>query len=819
MTKSPSLLLVACLSVLGIVGSLSAADPKALIDFSQAGSLDRCAPTCSQVTVATSTNAAAPGLVVNLAAGDEGYPGLNIKPQGDAWDLSAFGHVEAKIVNTGEKAIGVNLRVDNAGDWKKNPWNTESTYLKPGETKTVNVIFGYQYGKKPGYKLDPSKVVNLLLFTGKVKADSSFRIESIMAAGDAGEKPPVNPNDVRIKPEDGFLLGGPVKLDVGKQIEAKDGASGELVEQGGAQLLRLQFPAKKSEHTVRVKPPIGRWNLAHATEVRVKLTNVGQTPVTPGLRVTSDRRNATATVFAEQPLAPGASVEIAGDFVATTVWKGPEETVTKAHVQGQKGTGTSFASNKTDAVEIVAKHEGEATLLIESIQAVTVPATVPAWLGKRPPVQGDWTMTFADDFNGDTIDRERWNIYTENYWDKRSHFSKDNVLVGDGVVRLRMERKRGHENDDPERKETDYTVGYLDTYGMWAQRYGYFEARMKLPTAPGLWPAFWMMPDRGPDSGPQWKRASTSDGAMEFDIMEHLTRWGPYRYNIAMHWDGYQKDHKSIGTSGAYVQPDKDGFITCGLLWTPGSAIYYCNGEVVAEWKNDRISSVQCYPILYMVTGGWDNDPVDDETLPADFVIDYIRIWQRQDLASELDGKIAPAKAAPQADAGPRAVSPNRPEADGKIPMLTEGLKASDIRLEGATGVQIVEHAGTKALLAEFPKDNYPAIALPVKDGGWNLLGAAGAQVDVTNQGQDTVKVALRVDNEGHWSKSPWNTEAITLKPGEAGTIKVTFGKSYGGNPGFKLDEGNVVAFKVYLDKPKGATKVLIGNLRTFGTK
>ena len=30
--------------------------------------------------------------------------------------------------------------------------------------------------------------------------------------------------------------------------------------------------------------------------------------------------------------------------------------------------------------------------------------------------------------------------------------------------------------------------------------------------------------------------------------MEHLTRWGPTRYNIAMHWDGYGKSHKSTGS-------------------------------------------------------------------------------------------------------------------------------------------------------------------------------------------------------------------------------------------------------------------------------
>jgi hypothetical protein len=34
-------------------------------------------------------------------------------------------------------------------------------------------------------------------------------------------------------------------------------------------------------------------------------------------------------------------------------------------------------------------------------------------------------------------------------------------------------------------------------------------------------------------------------------------------------------------------------------------------------------------------SGGWDNSPLDDGRLPDDFVIDYVRVWQRKDLANE----------------------------------------------------------------------------------------------------------------------------------------------------------------------------------------
>ena len=122
---------------------------------------------------------------------------------------------------------------------------------------------------------------------------------------------------------------------------------------------------------------------------------------------------------------------------------------------------------------------------------------------------------------------------------------------------------------------------------------------------------------------------------LEFDIMEHLTRWGPYRFNIAAHWDGYGKKHKATGSTAVYTAHDAEGFITAGLLWLPGQVVYYANGQEVARWEHERVCSVPSYPIFYLVSGGWDNNALDDAQLPDDFVIDYIRVWQRHDLIEE----------------------------------------------------------------------------------------------------------------------------------------------------------------------------------------
>jgi beta-glucanase (GH16 family) len=359
---------------------------------------------------------------------------------------------------------------------------------------------------------------------------------------------------------------------------------------------------------------------------------------------------ATAWGALAKPLAPGETAPITATFVAATPWQGIPD-ASKTHWDGQKDTGTKFQSDTVKAVVLAADENG-AELRVQAITAQATPMETPPWLGQRPPVEGDWVKSFAEEFDTATIDAAKWNIYGENFWDKASHFSKDNLLLGGGVAKLRYEKKRGCHNDDPKQtlaltnpkvSESAYATGFLDTYGKWTQRYGYFEARMKLPSAPGLWPAFWLMPDRGVAAGPQWKRADTGNGGMEFDIMEHLTRWGPYRYNIAMHWDGYGKAHKQTGSTGIYFQPDTEGFITAGLLWTPGLIVIYANGKEVARWESPRISNVQSHLMFTHVMGGWDNNALDDAKLPADFVIDYVRCWQRRDLASALDGPKPPA--------------------------------------------------------------------------------------------------------------------------------------------------------------------------------
>ncbi len=591
----------------------------------------------------------ADGIVVNIKPGDNPYPGLAIKPANGAatWDLGLYGHVEIQVTNTSDKVLDLNLRVDNDSSAGANAWNAEAKKIGPGQTKTLRTYFGYSYGFRPGFKLNPQAVTRLMIFTGKTADELNFTIKSVEGAGWTGEPVGADPDRVAIKPPGGKLL-DPSTTVQQSQIAAKGTAKGSIGADGKS--LQLDFTGGPGE-AVTFRPAIGLWNLNEQLEVKVNVKNTGQTPVTPSVRIESEA-GPSDTVAADAPIAPGAEGEITVPFAAKVPFKGVEDPkeqdpTAKGSFGAQPGTGTLYKSNNTSGVTILPDSTpGAKSLQVTSIVADLPPApTLPDWLGTKPPVDGDWTQTLDEEFAGDSIDLHRWNVHCANWWDKRMHFSKDNVIVKDGTLILRMEKKTGYNNDDPTGatkysggQPTDYAAGQPDTTGKWSQRYGYFEVKEKQPTANSCWPGFWMMPDRGIAAGPMGKRGSTSDGGMEFDVTESQSSWGIHRFNIACHWDGYKETHKSLGTSANYVQADKDGYITVGLLWVPGSIKVFGNGKEIFSWDSPRISSQEEILILQNELGGWDNEPVNDAQLPADYTVKYIKVWQRKDLASPEDG-------------------------------------------------------------------------------------------------------------------------------------------------------------------------------------
>jgi len=119
--------------------------------------------------------------------------------------------------------------------------------------------------------------------------------------------------------------------------------------------------------------------------------------------------------------------------------------------------------------------------------------------GPVPPMPGTWTLTFQDEFGGASLDGTRWRL--GQHWagiGGSGGVAPENVGVSGGTLRIKSEQRAvsyGGTN-------YSYATGEVSSFQQFRQQYGYFEARIKYPAVTGLWPAFWLMPDRG-DYG--WK--------------------------------------------------------------------------------------------------------------------------------------------------------------------------------------------------------------------------------------------------------------------------------------------------------------------------
>jgi len=66
---------------------------------------------------------------------------------------------------------------------------------------------------------------------------------------------------------------------------------------------------------------------------------------------------------------------------------------------------------------------------------------------------------------------------------------------------------------------------------------------------------------------------------------------------------GYGTEHKTIGSQNTHSRADRAGYITTGLLRTPGLAVIDNNGKVFFRWENTRVSDVQSYIMDDMASG------------------------------------------------------------------------------------------------------------------------------------------------------------------------------------------------------------------------
>ncbi|HOM61753.1 MAG TPA: family 16 glycosylhydrolase [Anaerohalosphaeraceae bacterium] len=245
-----------------------------------------------------------------------------------------------------------------------------------------------------------------------------------------------------------------------------------------------------------------------------------------------------------------------------------------------------------------------------------------------------WKLIFDDEFEGTSLDRTKWisqHPWTRDY--KGDAYNRDeNVTVGDGCLTItaKAESYAGH----------SFTSGAISTgYSKFRFKYGYAEARIKMPGARGSWANFWMLTDGWPP---------------EFDVVEYPLynvegdNNQRYRYITNIHYGDSQSNMATHWRSSNLSA----GFHTYALDWRPWYVAYYFDDGYVRSLNDFAPSNDfgSMYLILdYYVGGDWSGEVwqhPDPATWPAptsssvQMKIDWVRVWQRiQDTVKEMIGR------------------------------------------------------------------------------------------------------------------------------------------------------------------------------------
>jgi beta-glucanase (GH16 family) len=161
----------------------------------------------------------------------------------------------------------------------------------------------------------------------------------------------------------------------------------------------------------------------------------------------------------------------------------------------------------------------------------------------------------------------------------------------------------------------NYVSGVLTTAKSFAQLYGYFEIRCKLPDVTGMWPAFWMLNQDG-----TWPS--------ELDIFEVLGNDAKTAYMSAL--GSLNSDGTRNGTTNVIRTADLSAnFHIFGVDWSPDYLTYYIDGQAVARLNTPAEMSKPMYMVVNLAvgdTGSWPGSP-DASNPTAHLLVDYVRAY------------------------------------------------------------------------------------------------------------------------------------------------------------------------------------------------
>jgi len=240
-----------------------------------------------------------------------------------------------------------------------------------------------------------------------------------------------------------------------------------------------------------------------------------------------------------------------------------------------------------------------------------------------PEIPG-WTLIWQDEFEDKEINLSNWtydlggggwgNGEAEYYTSRPENARVEN---GNLVIEARQEKY----------EDSYYTSARLKTQGLKSFQYGHFEARLKVPTGAGLWPAFWMLGSSF--DGSNWPDCG------EIDIMEYIGK-EPDLIMGTLHGPGYSG---ALGRTKWNRQKYDiaDDFHTYAVEWDSDQVSWFFDGEKYSTVTRADLGDLKWvmdqpfFIIINLAVGGQLPGPIGlKTTFPAQLLVDYIRVYQHQ---------------------------------------------------------------------------------------------------------------------------------------------------------------------------------------------
>jgi beta-glucanase (GH16 family) len=235
----------------------------------------------------------------------------------------------------------------------------------------------------------------------------------------------------------------------------------------------------------------------------------------------------------------------------------------------------------------------------------------------------NYQLVWADEFTNGISDAWTFEIGTgNNGWgnNELQFYRAENAAVVDGMLEITAKAENfGGMN---------YTSTRMKTQCGRSFQYGRVEARIKMPSFTGSWPAFWMLGDYFPRVG--WPRCG------EIDIMEHVNT--DPNVHGTIHW--FNNGHVFFGGS---TPIDVTEFHVYSVEWDETGIRWFVDGNLyhVANTTNGINDTNEFHHsyflILNMAIGGnWPGFTVDASALPATMYVDYVRVYQADGIVDPI---------------------------------------------------------------------------------------------------------------------------------------------------------------------------------------